>query len=119
MESAECWWCGDAEQSVMHLYTKCRKWWTERRVLKKSLRKLGSRWQERPEKRWLAELLANKYAVGPLLELLKETEVGRRGGERCGMGAEERSGQGGPIRRFLGPSCSSDSGGQIAQRPST
>ena len=36
-ETAECWWCGDAEQSVIHLYTKCRKWRAERRVLRKSL----------------------------------------------------------------------------------
>lgn len=28
--SAERWWCGDTEQSVMHLYAKCRKWRTER-----------------------------------------------------------------------------------------
>ena len=25
VESAECWWCVDAEQSVMHLYTKLSK----------------------------------------------------------------------------------------------
>ena len=24
-ETAECWWCGDSEQSVIHLYTKCRE----------------------------------------------------------------------------------------------
>ena len=77
---AECWWCGDAEQSVMHVYTKCRKWRTERRVLKKSLKEVGIQWQRRPEKKWLAELLANRYAVGPLLEFLKETEVDSREG---------------------------------------
>ena len=72
--------CGDAEQSVMHLYTKCRKWRTERRILKKSLDKAGVQWQRRPEKKWLAELLANTYAVGSLLEFLKNTEVGSREG---------------------------------------
>ena len=77
-ETAKCWWCGDAEQSVMHLYTKCRKWSTERRILKESLGKAGVQWQRRPEKKWLAELLANTYAVGPLLEFLKNTEVGSR-----------------------------------------
>ena len=64
----------------MHLYTKCRKWLTERRTLKKSLGKAGIQRQRRPEKRWLAELLANKHAVGSLLEFLENTEVGNREG---------------------------------------
>lgn len=25
IETAKCWWCGAAEQSVMCLYAKCRK----------------------------------------------------------------------------------------------
>ena len=79
-DSAECWWCGDAKQLVMHLYTKCRKWRTERRVLKKSLKKVSIQWQRRPKKKWLAESLANRYRVGPLLEFLKETEVGSKEG---------------------------------------
>ena len=77
-ETAECWWCGDAEQSVINLYTKCRKWRTERRVLKKSLGKAGIQWQRRPGKKWLAKRLADKYAVGSLLDFLKNTEVGSR-----------------------------------------
>ena len=80
VESAECWWCGDREQSVMHLYTKCRKWRTERRDLKKNLDKIGIRWQRRPERKCLAELLANERAVGPLLAYLFDTEVGGREG---------------------------------------
>ena len=71
-----------AEQSVIHLYTKCRKWRAERRALKKNLRnEAGIRWQRRPEKKWLAELLADRHAVGPLLEFLKSTQVGSREGE--------------------------------------
>ncbi len=80
IEAAECWWCGAAEQSVMHLYTKCRKWRVKRRTLRKNLRKAGVEWQRRPEKRWLAQLLADRHAVGPLLEILENTEVGSRGG---------------------------------------
>ena len=34
-EIAECMWCGRADQLVVHLYTRCRKWRKERRVLKK------------------------------------------------------------------------------------
>ena len=64
----------------MHLYTKCRKWRTQRRGLKKSLDQIGIQWQRRPERKWLAELLANERAVGPLLEYLKDTEVGSREG---------------------------------------
>ncbi len=73
---------GAAEQSVIHLYTKCRKWRAERRALKKNLKKVGIQWQRRPEKKWLAELLADRYAVGPVLEFLKDTEVGNREGGR-------------------------------------
>ena len=79
-ETAECWWCRAAEQSVIHLYTKCRKWRAECRALRKNLGKVGIQWQRRPEKRWLAELLADKHAVGPLLEFLNNTEVRSREG---------------------------------------
>ncbi len=48
--------------------------------MKKSLNKIGIRWQRRSEKRWLAELLANERAEGPLLSYLKDTEVGTREG---------------------------------------
>lgn len=78
VETAECWWCGQAEQSVVHLYAKCRKWRKERKVLKKELRELGIGWQARPEMRWLANLLANEQAVKPLLGYLMATEVGGR-----------------------------------------
>lgn len=54
VESAECWWCGKAEQSVIHLNTKCRKWRTQRRALRKDLGKIGIRWQKRPEKRFFS-----------------------------------------------------------------
>ena len=81
VETAECWWCGQAEQSVVHLYAECRKWRKERRVLKRELKRLGIGWQCRTEKRWLANLLANEQAVTPLLKYLMTTEVGSRGGE--------------------------------------
>lgn len=74
VETAECWWCRQAEQSVIHLYAKCRKWRKERRVLKRELQQLGITWQRRTEKRWLANLLANllanEQAVAPLLKYL-------------------------------------------------
>ena len=87
-EIAECWWCGRADQSVNHLYTNCRKWRRERRVLKKELKVLGIGWQRRPENRWLANLLANEQAVGPLLKYLMATKIGGREGE--GKGEAER-----------------------------
>lgn len=37
-------------------------------------------WQTRPEKGWLASLLANEQVVGPLLMFLRNTEIGRREG---------------------------------------
>lgn len=81
VETAECWWCGRAEQSVAHLYAECRRWRKERRVLKGQLKRLGIRWQRRTGKRWLANLLANEQVVTPLLKHLMTTEVGSRGGE--------------------------------------
>ncbi len=80
VESAECWWCRNREQSALHLYTSCQKCRKERRVLSRSLGKVGIQWQRRPEKKWLAELLANERAVGPLLVYLQYTEVGSREG---------------------------------------
>lgn len=44
------------------------------------LGKAGIQWERRTEKKWIAERLANKHAVGPLLEFLKNTEVGSREG---------------------------------------
>lgn len=52
----------------------------ERQALKRSLKKVGIQWQRRSERKWLAELLANSYAVGTLLEFLKETAVVSREG---------------------------------------
>ena len=60
--------------------------------MKRGLDKLGVQWQRRPEKKWLAELLANERAVGPLLVYLKDTEVGSREGaveKNGGMEAKE------------------------------
>lgn len=79
-ETAECWWCQQAGQSVLHLYTECRKWRRERRVLRKELKTSGVAWQRRPEKRWVASLLANERAIQPLLKYLMTTEVGGREG---------------------------------------
>lgn len=74
VESAECWRCGNVEQSVMHLYIKRQKWRTERQALKKSLAEMGIRWRKQTEKKWLAELLAKERAVGPIIAYLKDTE---------------------------------------------
>lgn len=42
---------------------------------------LGIGWQRRPERRWVANLLANEQAVRPLLKYLMTTKVGCREGE--------------------------------------
>ncbi len=65
---------------MIHLYTICRYWRKERRKLTRELGKRSINWQTRPEKRWLASLLANEQAVGPLLMFLGSTEIGRREG---------------------------------------
>ncbi len=63
-----------------HLYTRGMKWRRERRVLKRELQVLEIEWQHRPERRWVAHLLANEPAVRPLLKHLMTTEVGGREG---------------------------------------
>ena len=75
-ETADCCWCKQAEQSVDHPYTKCRKWQRERGVLKRELKVLGIG----PERRWVANLLANEQEVRLLLKYLMATEVGGREG---------------------------------------
>ena len=82
IETPECWWCGGSEQSVEHLYAKCRKWRKERRRLVRELGERGVKWQAQAERIWLADLLANETAVAPLLRFLKSTEVGGREGAR-------------------------------------
>lgn len=77
-----CWWCGEAEQSVKHLYTKCRRWRKERRKMLRELYIEGGRWQAQAERKWLAELLANERATKPLLRFLQATEIGEREGAR-------------------------------------
>ena len=67
-KTAECWWCRAAKESVIYLYTKCRKWQAKCQALKKNLRNEAKiQWQRWRKKKWLAELLANRHAVGPLL----------------------------------------------------
>ncbi len=84
IEIPQCWWCGQAELSVEHLYTKCRKWRKERRKLLRNLYKEGIRWQGWTERKGLAELLANEKALGPLVKFLKSTDVGGEKGRKNG-----------------------------------
>ena len=71
-----------AEQTVEHLYTRCRKWRKQRRKLVRELGKEGVNWQPQVERRWLAGLLGDERAVAPLLKFLKTTGVGGREGAR-------------------------------------
>ena len=82
IDTPQCWWCDRAEQTVEHLYTECRRWRKERQMLMRTLCKEGIRCQGWTERKRLAELLANKKAIGPILGFLKSTEVGKRVGAR-------------------------------------
>lgn len=62
-------------------------------------------------KKWLVELLANKHALGSLLEFLKNTEAGSREGA-AGVEAKEGSGWGRPFRRLVAPVYGLSSGRQ-------
>ncbi len=82
IETPRCWWCREPEQSVGHLYTRCRKWRKARRKLVRELEKEGVKWQAQAERKWLADLLANEKAVAPLLKFLETTGIGGRKGAR-------------------------------------
>ena len=82
IDTPQCWWCDRAEQTVEHLYTECRRWRKERRKLMRTLCKEVISCQGWTDKKRLAELLANKKAIGPILGFLKSTEVGKRDGAR-------------------------------------
>lgn len=79
-ETAECWWCQKAEQSVHHLYNtpNVGNGGEREDFLKKELKALGIGWQRQPEKRWFGNLLAKGKAVQPLLKYLMTTEVDGR-----------------------------------------
>ena len=72
-ETPKCWWFGAHEQTVIYLYTECRRWREQQRKLVRELGKQSISWQTRPEKRWL---VANEQAVGPSLKFLRSTEIG-------------------------------------------
>lgn len=82
IKTPECWWCRTQEQTVIHLYTQCRRWKRELKKLSRELGQLGIGWQPRPEKRGLDSLLANEKAVEPILQFLRNTELGSRDGTR-------------------------------------
>ena len=82
IETPECWWCGATEQTVEHLYARCRKWRKQRRKLVRELEKEDIKWQPQVERKWLAELLRDEKAVIPLLNYLKTTGIGGREGAR-------------------------------------
>lgn len=82
IETPECWWCGEAKQFVVHLYTKCRRWRKERRKMIRELHTEGVTWQAQTERKCLAGLLANQRATKTLLRFLQATEIGGREGAR-------------------------------------
>ena len=88
-KTPKCWWCGEAEQSVEHLYTKCRKWRRQRRKLLRRLSAKQINWQGWTEKKGLAKLIADGEALGPLVKFLKIIEVGNKTGAR----EKEREGE--------------------------
>lgn len=67
IEAPQCWWFMESVQSVVHLYTKCRKWRKEQRKLVRELEIERVTWQVQAERGRLAGLLANEKAEAPLL----------------------------------------------------
>ena len=83
----QCWWCGQAEQSVEHLYTKVPT--VEKREAKakllRTLYKEGIRWQGWTERKG-ASIIAhkNEEAMGPFLDFF---EINRSGWKRKERGS--------------------------------
>ncbi len=82
IETPKCWWCRVAEQTVEHLYARCRKWRKQRKRLVRELEKKSVKWQPQVERIWLADLLGDEKAVAPLLKFLRTTGIGRTEGAR-------------------------------------
>lgn len=80
IETPKCWWCGIRKQTVVHLFTKYRRWRRERRKPIGEPGKQSITWQAKSETGWLASLFADKRAIGSLLKFLSNTEVGSREG---------------------------------------
>ena len=82
IETPECWWRGAAEQTVQHLYARCRKWRKQRKKHIRQLEKEKTGWQPQVERKWLANLLGNEKARTPCLKFLKATGIGGREGAK-------------------------------------
>lgn len=52
IETPECWWCKVEEQTVEHLYARCRKWRKQRKKLVRELGRENIQWQPQVERRW-------------------------------------------------------------------
>lgn len=87
IETPQCWWCREPVQSVEHLYTRCRRWRSERRKLVRELEKEGVTWQAQAERRWLAGLLANEKSGDTATRIFK-SDRGRS--ERGRVGTKKR-----------------------------
>lgn len=75
---AECWWCGQAEQSGDHLYINHRKWRYEGRVLERTCSELEYGGNADSKDRGQ---LNNEQAINPLLKYLMSTKLRGREGE--------------------------------------
>lgn len=51
IETPKCWWCGATEQTVQHLYARCRKWRKQRRKIIRELEKEKIDWQPQVERK--------------------------------------------------------------------
>jgi hypothetical protein len=74
---ARCWWCNRSEQTVAHLFLRCRKWRTERETMIRKLRAKEVATRETTGLRNV-RILFEDNAVVDVLEFIEKTEVGKK-----------------------------------------
>ena len=97
IENPQFWWCGGAEQTVEHLYTKCRRWRKERRRLMRTLCKEGISCQGWTERKRASGATGQRKSNGSDIGIPKSNRSRRkRRGKRTRrrVGAEKQPARG-------------------------
>lgn len=75
VKTAECQYCRQVEQLVIDIFAKYKKQKRKKKFQKKALKARNRIAKLTREKKWLANLLANKQAVKPLLGYIMVMEI--------------------------------------------
>jgi ribonuclease HI len=74
VQTERCWWCNAKRQTRDHLFKECKRWKPQIRVLWKSVSKATNGRVNRLKS--IAKLFSADEATEPILEFLRDTDVG-------------------------------------------